>query len=172
MADIRQTTLTFSGSLTREEFDEAIAVSGMFRRVPWLVGAAVAGLVALILLRMADGGSPDPVALVLTVVYGVGGLLVPRAVPARMFRAYQAKGDKDCVVDESGIVVSHGGEEFMRVPWAGLKRYHETERLYVVVGRVGWKSCLLALPKRLFGGPGEADLMGALLDARVGRTKN
>ncbi|REK90669.1 hypothetical protein DY245_08855 [Streptomyces inhibens] len=172
MDDIRQTTIAFSGILTREEFDEAVAATGWFRRLRWLIVVAAVLMAALSLRPSAHGGPVNAGLLTLALVYGVLGLFLPPLLAGRMFRADQATGEKQAVVDDAGFVVSRGSEELMRVPWRTLYRSYETERVYVVTGRLGWKTSLLIVPKRLLTGSGETELMGVLLETRVRRSKS
>ncbi|MFF2191346.1 YcxB family protein [Streptomyces sp. NPDC058157] len=171
MDDIRQATVTFSGTLTREEFDEAVAATGTFRRVRWLILAAAVLMAALGLRPLPDGGPVNGGLLTLAVVYGVLGLFLPPLLTGRAFRADQAKGEKQATIDAAGFVVVRGGVELVRVPWRSMYRVHETERVYVVTGRLGWKAGLMIVPKRLLAGAGEAELVGVLLETRVGRSK-
>ncbi|MCX5129496.1 hypothetical protein OG898_29610 [Streptomyces sp. NBC_00193] len=170
MDDIRQTTITFSGTLTREEFDEALAATRWFRHLRGLV------LVAAVLLAVLSlkPGSADPIntgLLALALVYGALGLILPPILAGRMFRADQATGEKQAVIDHAGCVVSRGSEELMRVPWRTMYRYYETERVYVVTGRLGWKVGLLIVPKRLLTRTSETELIGLLLESTVRRAK-
>ncbi|MER6782986.1 MULTISPECIES: YcxB family protein [unclassified Streptomyces] len=171
MDDIRQATITFSGTLTREEFDEAVAATGSFRRVRWLIGVAAGLMAALSLRPLAGGGPVNGGLLTLAVVYGALGLFLPPLLTGRAFRADQAKGEKQATIDASGFVIVRGGDELMRVPWRSVYRSYETERVYVVSGRLGWKAGLLIVPKRLLAGAGEAELVGVLLETRVGPPK-
>ncbi|MBT2451449.1 YcxB family protein [Streptomyces sp. ISL-43] len=172
MDDIRQAAIAFSGTLTREEFDEAVAATGWFRRLRWLIVVAAVLMAALSLRFSAQGGSVNAGLLALALVYGVLGLFLPPVLTSRMFRADQATGEKQAVVDDAGYVVSRGHEELMRVPWRTVSRSYETERVYVVTGRLGWKAGMLIVPKRLLTGPGETELMGVLLETRVRRSKS
>ncbi|MEU7601221.1 hypothetical protein [Streptomyces sp. NPDC041003] len=172
MDDIRQTTITFSGILTREEFDEAVAATGWFRRLRWLIVVAAVLMVALSMRPSTHGGPVNAGLLTLALVYGVLGLFLPPLLAGRMFRADQATGEKQAVVDDAGFAVSRGSEELMRVPWRTTYRSYETERVYVVTGRLGWKTSLLIVPKRLLTGSGEIELMGVLLETRVRRPKS
>ncbi|WP_331727869.1 hypothetical protein [Streptomyces sp. NBC_00158] len=171
MDDIRRATITFSGTLTREEFDEAVAATGMFRRIRWLIGVAAVLMAALSLRPLPDGGPVNGGLLTLAVVYGVLGLFLPPLLTSRAFRADQAKGEKQATIDAVGFVILRGDDELMRVPWRSMHRSYETERVYVVTGRLGWKAGLVIVPKRLLAGAGEAELMGVLLETRVGRPK-
>ncbi|MFE9635752.1 YcxB family protein [Streptomyces sp. NPDC006463] len=171
MDDIRQATITFSGILTREEFDEAVAATGWFRRLRWLIVVAAVLMAALSLRPSAHGGPVNAGLLTLALVYGALGTFLPPLLASRAFRADQATGEKQAVIDDAGFVVSRGGEEFMRMPWRTIHRSYETERVYVVTGRLGWKAGLLIVPKRLLTGPGETELMGVLLETRVGGSK-
>ncbi|THA47716.1 YcxB family protein [Streptomyces sp. A1136] len=171
MSDIRQATIAFSGSLTREEFDEAFAATGRLRRLRWLTGVLAVLPAALSLRLSADGGSVNVGMLTLALLYGVLAWLLPRLLIGRAFRADQAEGEKQAVVDDTGVVVSRGDRELVRVPWRAVHRCYETERLYVMTGRLGWKSGLLIVPKRLLTGPGETELLGVLLETRVSRSK-
>lgn len=172
MDDIRQTVITFSGILTREEFDEALAATGWFRRLRWLFVVAAVLMAALSLRSSAHGGPINAGLLTLALVYGVLGLFLPLLLAGRMFRADQATGEKQAVVDDAGFVVSRGSEELMRVPWRTMYRYYETERVYVVTGRLGWKVGLLMVPKRLLTRTGETDLVDVLQEALVRRSKS
>lgn len=171
MDDIRQTVITFSGILTREEFDEALAATGWFRRLRWLIVVA-AVLMAALSLRSSAHGPINAGLLTLALVYGVLGLFLPPLLAGRMFRADQATGEKQAVIDDAGFVVSRGSEELMRVPWRTMYRYYETERVYVVTGRLGWKIGLLMVPKRLLTRTGETDLVDVLQEAPVRRSKS
>ncbi|MFF3215550.1 hypothetical protein ACFYYB_33590 [Streptomyces sp. NPDC002886] len=173
MDDIQQTQtpITFSGSLTREEFDEALAATGWFRYLRWLILVAAALMTALSL----KPGSGDPIntgLLALALFYGALGLFLPPMLAGRMFRADQATGEKQAVIDHAGCVVSQGSKELMRVPWRTMYRYYETERAYVVTGRLGWKASLLIVPKRLLNQTSQTELAGVLLEATVRRSKN
>ncbi|WP_393053971.1 hypothetical protein [Streptomyces sp. LN549] len=171
MDDIRQTTITFSGILTREEFDEALAAAGWFRRLRWLVVVAAALMATLSLRPVTHGGPINVGLLMLALVYGVLGLCLPRLKAGRMFRADQATGEKQAVIDDAGFVLSRGSEELMRVPWRTMHRSYEAERVYVVTGRLGWKACLLIVPKRLLTTTSETELAGVLLAAPFRRSK-
>ncbi|RSS82812.1 YcxB family protein [Streptomyces sp. WAC06614] len=168
MDDIRRTTVRFRGTLTREEFDEALRVWGLLRHLRRIL-LALAVLNAALGVVTADGGSPDLTRLSLALACAALGLLGPPFLAGRMFRADRDRGEKQCVVDGSGITVSRGDEQILRVSWPQVKRVHETARLYVVTGRVGWKNCMVVLPKRLLAGAGGIELTGLLLDTHVGR---
>lgn len=170
--DIRQTAITFSGTLTREEFDEALAATGWLRRLRWLIVVVAALMAALSLKASAHGGPINAGLLALALVYGALGLFLPPLLAGRMFRADQVTGEKQAVIDDAGFVVSRGSEELMRVPWRTMYRYYETERVYVVTGRLGWKRCLLIVPKRLLTRTSEPQLVSALLKATVRRSKS
>ncbi|MCY0932019.1 YcxB family protein [Streptomyces sp. H27-H1] len=172
MDDIRQATITFSGILTREEFDEALATTGWFRRLRWLIVVAAALMAALSLRPSAHGGPINAGLLTLALVYAVLGLLLPPLLAGRMFRADQATGEKHAVVDNAGFVVSRGSEELMRVPWHTMYRSYETDRVYVVTGRVGWKASLLIVPKRLLTTTSETELVAVLRAAPFRRSKS
>jgi hypothetical protein len=169
--DTRQTTITFGGILTREEFDEAVAEAGWFRHLRWLVVVAAVLMAALSLRHAAQGGPINAGLLALALVYGVLGLFLAPLLAGRMFRAEQATGEKQVVVDRAGFVVSRSSEELMRVPWSAMYRYYETERVFVVTGRLGWKIGLLIAPKRLLAGTGETELRGVLQSAPLRRSK-
>ncbi|MEU9144092.1 hypothetical protein [Streptomyces sp. NPDC048349] len=171
MDDIRQATITFRGTLTREEFNEAVAATGVFRRLRSLIVVAAVLMAALSLRPFDQGGPINTGLLALAVVYGALGLGLPPLLAGRAFRADQAKGEKLAVADAVGFAVSRGDEVLMRVPWRNMYRSYETERVYVVTGRLGWKACLLIVPKRLLTGPGETELMGVLLETCVRRFK-
>ncbi|WP_406391339.1 hypothetical protein [Streptomyces sp. NBC_00887] len=171
MDDIRQTVITYSGVLTRAEFDEAFVATGWFRRLRWLIVVAAALMAALSLKPSADGDPINAGLLTLALVYGALGVFLPPMLAGRMFRADQATGEKQAVIDAVGCVISRGSEELMRVPWRTMNRYYETERAYVVTGRLGWKVGLLIVPKRLLTGAGETELVDVLLEAAVRRSK-
>ncbi|MEU5361903.1 YcxB family protein [Streptomyces sp. NPDC005925] len=172
MDGIRQTTITFSGILTREEFDEAFAATGWLRHLRWLIVVAAAVTAALSLKPSAHGDPINAGLLTLALVYGALGLFLPPMLAGRMFRADQATGEKQAVIDDAGCVVSRGSEVLMRVPWRTMYRYYETERVYVVTGRLGWKVGLLIVPKRLLTRTSETELVGILLEAAVRRSKS
>ncbi|MFJ8981522.1 hypothetical protein [Streptomyces sp. NPDC102282] len=172
MDDIRRTAITYGGILTREEFDEAFAATGWFRRLRWLIVAAAALMAALSLKPSADGGPVNAGLLTLALVYGALGLFLPPMLAGRMFRADQATGEKQAVIDASGCVISRGSEELIRVPWRTMNRYHATQRAYVVTGRIGWKVGLLIVPKRLLTRADENELVDILLEAAVRRSKS
>ncbi|MEU2394701.1 hypothetical protein [Streptomyces sp. NPDC007369] len=165
MEDIRQASITCTGLVTADEYDEGVTASGVFRRLRWIVAAAVAVLAALSVTATAEGGSVNLVLLGLAVAYGALGWILPPWLYARAFRADQAKGEKRMVLDAAGILVTRGDEEIMRVPWTCVSGHRETPRLYVLTGKAGRKSFVGVLPKRLLTGPGEAELVGALLEA-------
>ncbi|WP_329224712.1 hypothetical protein OHB07_00150 [Streptomyces sp. NBC_00111] len=167
MDDIRQTTITYGGILTREEFDEAFAATGLFRYLRWLIVVAAVLLMALSLKPVGHGDPLNAGLLMLALVYGALGLFLPPMLAGRMFRADQATGERQAVIDAAGCVISRGSEELMRVPWRTMNRYHETERVYVVTGRVGWKPGLLIVPKRLLTTTSETELVDILLKAAV-----
>ncbi|MFD6276011.1 YcxB family protein [Streptomyces sp. NPDC060209] len=172
MDDIRQTTITYRGILTREEFDEALAATGLFRYLRWLIVVAAVLMAALSLKPVAHSGSVNAGLLILAFVYGALGLSLPLLLAGRMFRADQATGEKQATVNEAGFVLSRGSEELMRVPWRSMSRYYETERVYVLTGRLGWKPGLLIVPKRLLTTTSETDLMHLLPQAMLRRSKN
>ncbi|MDQ0585706.1 YcxB family protein [Streptomyces rishiriensis] len=170
MDDIRRTTISFSGLLTREEFDEALTATGLFRRLRWLIVVAAVLLAALSLTPSVHGGPINVGLLMLALVYGALGVSLPPLLAGRMFRADQATGEKQAVVDEAGFVVSRGSEELLRMPWRTMHRSYETERVYVVTGRLGWKANLFIVPKRLLTRTGETELMGVLREAPFRRS--
>ncbi|KPI22813.1 hypothetical protein OV320_1270 [Actinobacteria bacterium OV320] len=120
-------------------------------------------MAALSLRPLAHDGQLNAGLLMLALVYGVLGLFLPPLLAGRMFRADQATGGKQVLIDDVGFVVSRGSEEVMRVPWRAMYRYQETERVYVVTGRLGWKAGLLIIPKRLLTGNSESGLTAVLL---------
>ncbi len=162
--------LRFRGQVQESEVRAALKASGVFRRVrvPGVAGGAAIALLGA--LGLADG---DPVGLGFMVggaVYGaVFCLLAPRRITSRGFKAAQAQGERECVVDDGGITVSCPGGEPVRMPWERMKRFHETPEIFAVVGRTGWKTCFFVLPKRLMPAPGQTELVGALLDSRLRR---
>ncbi|MFJ8870281.1 hypothetical protein ACIRD6_31535 [Streptomyces sp. NPDC102473] len=74
MDDIRRTAITYSGILTREEFDEAFAATGWFRRLRWLIVVVAALMAALSLKPSADGDPVNAGLLTLALVYGALGI--------------------------------------------------------------------------------------------------
>lgn len=96
---------------------------------------------------------------------------MPPALAARSFRREQARGTHRYTVDDTGVTTGRGGVELLTVPWSGFTRHHETDRLFVLVGRADRRRLALALPKRLLSAPGEAELLGALLEERIGRPR-
>ncbi|MFD5067285.1 hypothetical protein ACFWNC_04955 [Streptomyces sp. NPDC058369] len=167
MDDIRQTTITFSGTLTREEFDEALAATGWLRRLRRLIAVAAVVMTALGLKPAVDGNSVNAGLLMLALVYGALCVFLPPMLAGRMFRADQATGEKQAVIDHAGFVLSRGSDEIMRVPWRTMKRYYETERAYTATGRFGWKRGLLIVPKRLLTTTGETELVGVFREASL-----
>lgn len=170
--DIRKTTISFSGVLTREEFDEALAAIGWFRRLRWLFFVASALMMTLSLRLAVEGGPINAGQLMLALVYGVLGLCLPPLLAGRMFRADQATGEKQALIDDAGFVVSRGSEELVRGPWKAMYRYYERERVYVATGRLGWKAVLMIVPKRLLTPTSETELVGVLTKAPFRRSKN
>lgn len=168
---MQRATITFSGTLTREEFDEGLAATGWFRRLRWLFGVAAALMVTLSLRLAVHGGPINAGLLILALIYGVLGLFLSSLLAGRMFRADQAAGEKQAVIDDAGFVVSRGSEELVRGPWEAMYRFEETERVYIVTGRLGWKAVLLIVPKRLLTGTDETQLPVVLLNAPFRRSK-
>jgi len=169
--DIRQTVITFDGILTREEFDEALAAVEWFRSLRWLGVGGAALMAVLSLISSADDG-PINTGLMIALVYGVLGWFLHPLLAGRMFRADQATGEKRAVLDDAGFVVFRGSEEFMRASWRAMYRYHETERVYVVTGRLGWKVILFVVPKRLLTRTSETELVGVLRKAPFRRSRS
>ncbi|MFB6808097.1 YcxB family protein [Streptomyces sp. NPDC056387] len=168
MSDIRQTCFRATGDVTRDEYTEAARAAGLFRR-----GRAVAALGTVFLAAAGVSPSPHgltvhPVPLAVALAYGLVALLVlPRWAVARGFRTGRAGEEKQAVVDGAGIEVSRGAES-LRITWEEVRSYHETPRLHVFTGRSRRRTCLVALPKRLFTAPGESDRLAALAHARAG----
>ncbi|WP_404960351.1 hypothetical protein [Streptomyces sp. 147326] len=168
MSETREASFGATGSLTRDEYDEAAKAAGLFRR-----GRAVAALGTVFLAAASVAPSPDgltvhPVPLGIAVAYGLVVLLVlPRWVVARGFRTGRASEEKRVVVDGAGIEVFRGGES-QRIVWDEVRWYHETPRLHVFVSRSRRRRCLVVLPKRLFAAPGESDLLAVFAHARAG----
>ncbi|MFJ6049371.1 YcxB family protein [Streptomyces sp. NPDC092307] len=168
MSEIREASFTATGSVTRDEYDEAARAAGLFRR-----GRVVAALGTVLLASAgvtlsSDGLTLHPVPLGVAVAYGLFGLFVlPRWAVARGFRSGRAAEEKRVVVDGSGIEVFRG-EESQRIVWDEMRYYHETPRLHVFVGRSRRRTCLVVLPKRLFTAPGESDLLAAFGQERAG----
>ncbi|MDX3535168.1 YcxB family protein [Streptomyces sp. MB09-01] len=165
---MREASFSATGSLTRDEYDEAAKAAGLFRR-----GRAVAALGTVFLAAASVSPSPDgltvhPVSLGIAAAYGLVVLLVlPRWAVARGFRTGRASEEKRVVVDGTGIEVFRGGES-QRIVWDEVRWYHETPRLHVFVGRSRRRTCLVVLPKRLFTAPGESDLLAVLGHAQAG----
>ncbi|MEU6863257.1 YcxB family protein [Streptomyces sp. NPDC046876] len=165
------TTLTITGNLHEDEYREAVRAAGVFRSWHSSVIATATALAATGTALFALGASPYTFAALLSaaVAYAALGLRVPPARAARSFRREQAQGTHRCTVDDTGVTTARGGVELLRVPWSSFARHHETDRLFVLVGRAGRQRLVLALPKRLLSAPGEAELLGALLEAHTGR---
>ncbi|WUP01747.1 YcxB family protein [Streptomyces sp. NBC_00272] len=165
---MRETSFRVTGNVTRDEYTEAARAAGLFRR-----GRAVAALGTVFLAAASVSPSPDgltvhPVSLGIALAYGLVVLLVlPRWAVARGFRAGRAEEEKRAVVDGTGVEVSRGGES-QRIVWDEVRSYHETPRLHVFTGRSRRRTCLVVLPKRLFTGPEESELLVALAHARAG----
>ncbi|WP_030730651.1 YcxB family protein [Streptomyces sp. NRRL S-237] len=168
MSEIREVSFSATGSVTRDEYDEAAKAAGLFRR-----GRAV-GALGTVLLASAgvtlssDGLTLHPVPLGIAAAYGLFALLVlPRWAVARGFRSGRAAEEKRVVVDGTGIEVFRGGES-QRIVWDEMRYYHETPRLHVFVGRSRRRTCLVVLPKRLFTAPGESELLAAFGHEQAG----
>lgn len=162
--------LRFRGKPEKNEIREALRAAGVFRRVrlPAAVGALVIPLLGVRITP--DGGSVDFGFVVIAAVYAVVfGVLAPRRILSRALKADGAREEKECVVDDAGILVLRAGAEEGRVAWEQLQRYHETPEIYAVVGRRRLRTCFFILPKRLMTTPGQVELVGALLDSRLRR---
>lgn len=165
---MRESSFSATGSLTRDEYDEAAKAAGLFRR-----GRAVAALTTVLLTAASvtlssEGLTVHPVPLGIAVVYGlVVLLLLPRWLVGRGFRSGRAAQEKRVVVDGTGVEVFRGGES-QRIVWDEMRYYHETPRLHVFVGRSRRRTCLVAVPKRLFTAPGESELLAAFGHERAG----
>ncbi|MCX5306298.1 MULTISPECIES: YcxB family protein [Streptomyces] len=168
MSEIRETAFSATGSVTRDEYDEAARAAGFFRR-----GRVVAVLGTVLLasagVTLSSGGlTVHPVPLAIAVAYGLVALLVlPRWAVAQGFRSGRAAEEKRVVVDGTGVEVFRGGES-QRIVWDEVRFYHETPRLHVFVGRSRRRTCLVVLPKRLFTAPGESELLAAFGQERAG----
>ncbi|MFB7260416.1 YcxB family protein [Streptomyces nojiriensis] len=168
MSEIREVFFSATGSVTRDEYDEAAKAAGLFRR-----GRVVAALGTVLLASAgvtlsSEGLTVHPVPLAIAAAYGlVALLLLPRWAVARGFRSGRAAEEKRVVVDGTGIEVFRGGES-QRMVWDEVRYYHETPRLHVFVGRSRRRTCLVALPKRLFTAPGESELLGAFGHEQAG----
>lgn len=162
--------LRFTGSVEKDELREGLKAAGTFRRLRWLA-AAGALFIALLGVRVdAEGGSVNiGLAVAATVYATVFALIAPRQIVTHALRAQRAHEGADCVVDGTGIAAVLDGADVKRLAWAEMTRYHETPGLYVVMGRTGRKSWGAVLPKRLLTAPGEAELLGAVLDSRLRR---
>ncbi|MFE6842330.1 YcxB family protein [Streptomyces sp. NPDC057686] len=168
MSDIRETSFSVTGNVTRDEYNEAAKAAGLLRR-----GRAVAAVGTVFLAAASVSPSPDgltvhAVPLGIAVAYGLAVLLVlPRLTVALGFRSGRAAEQKRAVVDREGITAFRGRES-VRLAWDEVRWYHETPRLHVFVGRARRRTCLLVLPKRLFTVPGESELLAALAHACAG----
>lgn len=168
MSEIREVSFSATGSLTRDEYDEAARAAGMFRR-----GRMVGALGTVLLASMgvtlsATGVTVHPVPLGIALAYGLAVLLVlPRWMVGRGFRSGRAAEEKRVVVDGTGIEVFRGGES-QRIVWDEIRFYYETPRLHVFVGRSRRRTCLVAVPKRLFTAPGESELLAAFGHEQAG----
>ncbi len=133
--------------MEKSEFHEAFKAVGLFRRMRWLVTVGAFGIALLGVRVTADGGSVNFPIVVLAGVYAVVfGVLAPRLMVSRALRNDLAQGNKECVVDGTGIAVTRDGAEQVRMRWDRLNRYHETPNIYAVVGRTGFKTCFFVLP--------------------------
>ncbi|MFG2991331.1 YcxB family protein [Streptomyces sp. NPDC048257] len=168
MSETHEASFHATGSLTRDEYGEAVRTAGLFRG-----GRAVAALATVLLAAAgvtlsSDGLTVRPAVLGIAAAYGLLVLLVlPRWAAARGFRTGGACEEKRVVVDGTGIEVFRGGEP-QRIVWDEVRWYHETPRLHVFVGRSRRRRCLVVLPKRLFTAPGESELLAAFAHARAG----
>ncbi|MFJ8013085.1 YcxB family protein [Streptomyces sp. NPDC096339] len=168
MDDISENTVTVTGSLTRDEYDEAVKAAGLFRRGRVVVVLGTVLLAASGVSLSAHGGTLHAVPLCIAAVYALLGLVVlPRLLAARGFRRGRCAEEKRTTVDEAGVTVTRGGET-TRVAWDEIRWYHETPRLHVFVGRSGGRTCLLVMPKRLFAGPAESERFGVIAHAQAG----
>ncbi|MFJ3924649.1 YcxB family protein [Streptomyces sp. NPDC090022] len=165
-----EVVLRFTGTLDKSEIREGFKAAGAFRRLRWFA-ATCALVIALVGVRVdAGGGSVNFVFVALAVVYGsVMYLVLSRQGVAKALRVQRDHEGAECVVDGTGIAAVLDGAEAFRTGWDQLTRYHETPRLYVVMGGTGLRTKALILPKRLLTAPGEADLLGAVLDSRLRR---
>ncbi|MFJ6484915.1 MULTISPECIES: YcxB family protein [unclassified Streptomyces] len=161
MSEIHELSFSATGSLSRDEYDEAAKAAGLFRRGRVLAAATTILLAAASLKLSSDGLTVYPVPLGIAVAYGlVVLLLLPRWAVGRGFRSGRAAEEKRVVVDGTGIEVFRGGES-QRIVWDEMRYYYETPRLHVFVGRSRRRTCLVAVPKRLFADPGESELLAA-----------
>ncbi|WP_405531663.1 hypothetical protein OG592_27610 [Streptomyces avidinii] len=168
MSEMREASFSATGSLTRDEYDEAARAAGLFRRGRAVAALSTVFLAAAGVTLSSDGLSVRPAVLGIAAAYGLLVLVVlPRWAVARGFRTGRAAEEKRVVVDGAGIEVFRG-EESQRIVWDEMRYYHETPRLHVFVGRSHRRTCLVALPKRLFTAPGESGLLAVFAHARAG----
>ncbi|MFE1875867.1 YcxB family protein [Streptomyces sp. NPDC059496] len=168
MSEIREVSFSATGSLTRDEYDEAAKAAGLFKRGRVVASLSTVLLAAASVKLSSDGLTVYPVPLGIAVAYGLVVLLVlPRWAVGRGFRSGRAAEEKRVVVDGTGIEVFRGAES-QRIVWDEMRYYHETPRLHVFVGHSPRRTCLVAVPKRLFAGPGESELLAAFGHEQAG----
>ncbi|MEW1640121.1 YcxB family protein [Streptomyces sp. NPDC093801] len=169
MADAlrNQHTFTVTGTLTRDEYDEAAKTAGLFRRGRAVVVLATVFTAAAGVSLRADGVTLHPVLLGIAAAMALLGLVVlPRLLTARGFHRGGSTAEQCTTVDEDSLTVCRDGQT-TRLAWDQIRWYHATPRLHVLVGRSG-RTCLLALPERLFADPSESDRFGAFAAGRAG----
>ncbi|WP_323185182.1 YcxB family protein [Streptomyces sp. NBC_01214] len=168
MSEMREVSFSATGSLTRDEYDEAAKAAGLFRRGRIVASLSTVLLAAASVKLSSDGLTVYPVPLGIAVAYGLVVLLfLPRWAVGRGFRSGRAAEEKRVVVDGTGIEVFRGGES-QRIVWDEMRYYHETPRLHVFVGHSRRRTCLVAVPKRLFTDPGESELLAAFGHEQAG----
>ncbi|MFJ7263160.1 YcxB family protein [Streptomyces globosus] len=169
MHDIRAVSLTTQAyALTREEFHGAVKTAAPYRGQRRLAAATVALVAAFHVAFLYLGIPPSPLMLGAAAVLVVLAVPVPLLITAHAYRAVRDKGEGRCVLDGDGVGC-HGAEEVQRMPWSAVTGFRETDEMFVLLVRNGRKQGILAVPKRVLTGPGEAELLGALLDERIGR---
>ncbi|MFJ7585890.1 hypothetical protein ACIQZO_00540 [Streptomyces sp. NPDC097617] len=168
MSETHEASFSATGSLTRDEYDEAARAAGHFRRGRAVAALSTVFLAAAGVTLSSDGLTVRPALLGIAAAYGLLVLVVlPRWAVGRGFRTGRAAEEKRVVVDGAGIEVFRGGES-QRMVWDEVRYYHETPRLHVFAGRTRRRTCLVALPKRLFTDRGVSELLAAFGHERAG----
>ncbi|MFK0252436.1 YcxB family protein [Streptomyces sp. NPDC090445] len=171
MHDIRDASFTTQPfRLTREEFHGAVKATGLHRRQRRLAAAGAVLFAAMNAAFFLLEIPPNRLLLGAAAGQAVLGVVLPPVLTALSYRAWRRKGEREgyYVMDGDGLAC-HGGEELLRMPWSLFTGYRETDRMFVLLWRKGRKQWFLTVPKRLLTGPGEAELLGALLEDRIGR---
>ncbi|CAL9584691.1 hypothetical protein SUDANB120_05121 [Streptomyces sp. enrichment culture] len=169
MHDIREVSFaTQAYELTREEFHKAVEAAAPYRGGRRLAAATVVLTAMSHAAFLYLGIPPSPLMPAAAAVLVILAVAVPPLITAQAYRVARGKGEGRCVLDGDGVAC-HGAEEVQRIPWSAVTGFRETDEMFVLLLRHGLKQGLLAVPKRVLTGPGEAELLGAVLDERIGR---